>query len=122
MPCRFAMYLVVGFCIHNFKVRKAWEERDAEAVALSAEYNALKESLLDSAWLAQLEAEVRKSKVDQGVLASAMKEKLDGFSPIKKPAEAKEKVQAKVEPEVMHIVGSAPAGIKVNDKVGGKVI
>lgn len=115
------MYLVLSFGIHNFKVQKAWEARDAEAQKLQDSYNQFKNDCLDPEWLNDVEKKVRGSKPGQEVLVSAMRERFGTFDPtLRKEETKKEEVPIPVVPAAS--TGSAPVGIAVNKSSSGKVI
>lgn len=115
------MYLVLSFGIHNFKVQKAWEARDAEAQKLQDSYNQFKNDCLDPDWLNEVEKRVRGSKPGQDVLVSAMRERFGTFDPALRKEEAK-KDETPVPVAQVATTGSTPVGISVNKGSSGKVI
>lgn len=114
------MYLVVSFGIHNFKVQKAWEEHEVEMKKLKDEYVALKESVLETTWLDEVEKKIRSSKPGQNILSSELESKFSCLNVENKPVE--EDVPAEKSPAIPRQVGKDPVGVVVNSKDSGKVI
>jgi hypothetical protein len=113
------MYLVVSFGVHNFKVQKAWEEREVQVKQLNADYSALKDAVLDNEWLTEVEKKVRAAKPAQNVLRSELEGRFANFNP---QAETKPSAPAAKVEATPSVVGSEPVGIAVNSKGSGKVI
>jgi hypothetical protein len=114
------MYLVVSFGVHNFKVKKAWEEREVQVTQLNADYSALKDAVLDTEWLTEVEKKVRASKPAQNVLRSELEGRFANFNPQSETNAVKSAPVKEV--TTPSVVGSEPVGITVNSKSSGKVI
>jgi hypothetical protein len=110
------MYLVVSFGVHNLKVQKAWEVKEAEMKCLEESYAKFAEDVLNPSWLAEVEKKVRATKPGQGVLGNELTGKVAAFKP-NSPVETKVKLQAPIS-----TTGTAPVGIAVNNSSSGKVI
>jgi hypothetical protein len=115
------MYLVVSFGVHNFKVKKAWEEREVQVTQLNADYSALKDAVLDEEWLSELEKKVRAAKPTQDVLRSELEDRFANFNPQSETNKAAKSAPAK-EAVTPSVVGTEPVGITVNSRSSGKVI
>jgi hypothetical protein len=116
------MYLVVSFGVHNLKVQKAWEVKEAEMKCLEESYAKFAEDVLNPSWLAEVEKKVRATKPGQGVLGNELTGKVAAFKP-NSPVETKVKEAADGKLQApASTTGTAPVGIAVNNSSSGKVI
>lgn len=119
--------MVVSFGIHNYKVQKAWAEREEEVKKIISESNALKESLLNKEWIVELDKKVRASKPVQNVLLSELEARLVA-APANEIGATDIATETKVAPASAPLtsksVGKEPVGIVVNSdgKDNGRVI
>lgn len=129
MPISFSVgiYLVVSFGVHNFKVQKAWEQKQVESKQLQQENEALKTSLLNREWIEGVEKKVRAAKPAQNVLQSELESiisstvasittadkttSVNTVDPLSKALEAE-----------LSTAGTLPAGVKVSSSDSGRVI
>lgn len=129
---RVGIYLVVSFGVHNYKVQKAWEEKQLEGKLIQQENEALKASLLNKEWIEGVEKKVRASKPAQNVLQSELEANINATiasiavadktkTGQSAPAAAVDPLSKALEAE-LSAAGTLPAGVKVSSSDSGRVI
>lgn len=123
---RFAIYLVVSFGVHNYKVQRSWEKFQDEGNKVKAENEALKASLLDKSWLDSVEQKIRSSKAAQNVLEIEIGDKINAVAT--QSGETSGTVGATTSSSASSVdssvpkVDMGPAGVQVNASESGRVI
>jgi len=123
---------VVSFGVHNFKVQKAWEQKQLEGKHLLEENEALKASLLNKEWIESVEKKVRASKPAQNVLQSELEANINAtvasIAVANKAKTDQTASAATVDPlskaleAELSATGTLPAGVKVSSSDSGRVI
>jgi len=123
---------VVSFGVHNFKVQKAWEQKQLEGKHLLEENEALKASLLNKEWIESVEKKVRASKPAQNVLQSELEANINAtvasIAVANKAKTDQTASAATVDPlskaleAELSATGTLPAGVQVSSSDSGRVI
>lgn len=118
--------------MHNFKVQKAWEQKQLEGKHLLEENEALKASLLNKEWIESVEKKVRASKPAQNVLQSELEANINAtvasIAVANKAKTDQTASAATVDPlskaleAELSATGTLPAGVKVSSSDSGRVI
>ena len=101
---RIGVYFVLSCCIYNVRVKKAWEQKEAETIALQLQLNEVQQILSDKDWLRETEKRVRASK-ENDVLLNELQKKLSTDQSFKQ-----------VDPESKETAKSLPPLIDGNDR------